>query len=114
MNPEAIIKIINERINRLSKKNSELVLLGKEFADSQRLYKKEKAKKIFMLRNEKVPTTVIRDLSVGDKTIADLRFKRDLAKVKYEACKSEIINLRVEIEINRSIFAWLKEELKSY
>ena len=113
MNPEAIFRLMDNRISMLSKKENDVALLGEEYVKSKREYAKEKAKKMFVLKNDKVPMAIIGDLVRGDKVISDLRFKRDLSKIKYEACKSEVYNIRLEIEVCRSKLAYLKEELKS-
>lgn len=81
MNLEVVFRLMDNKIDMLLRKNHEMTLLGEEYAKSQRKYKKEQAKKIFLLRSEKAPATIIGDLSRGDEVVVDLRFKRNLAKI---------------------------------
>lgn len=113
MNPEAIFQLMDNKIAMLSRKNHELLLLGESYVISEREYRIELAKKMYRLKEEKTPTTIMRDLSRGDINIAELRSKRDLSKIKYEACKAELNNIKIQIEVCRSKLAWLKEELKN-
>lgn len=113
MNPEAIFKLMDNKIAMLFRKNHDLLLLGESYVISEREYRVELAKKMYRLKADKTPATMMRDLSRGDINIAELREKRDLAKIKYDACKVELNNIKIQIEVCRSKLAWLKEELKN-
>lgn len=65
---------------------------GLALADAEYEYKKAKAKYIAKARMEKVAVTLIRDLAQGDKDIAELRLRRDKAKVLYLSA-AEAINV---------------------
>ena len=49
-------------------------------ATAERFYRVALAKRILELKAEGMPATVCQDLARGDKTVADLRYERDVAQ----------------------------------
>ncbi|MEG1870973.1 MAG: hypothetical protein RR192_03125 [Peptostreptococcaceae bacterium] len=111
MNPIEIMEQLYKGLADLEKGNIRLNNLSVEKNEAERIYRIELAKKILMLRIDKCPVSIIHDLARGDERIAELRFKRDVAKSNYYTCKSAIDNLKSKIEVNRSLLTWQRFEL---
>lgn len=90
----------------LNKKlNSTMVLYrerGNTLAESERDYRVALAKKILLLRDDKIPVTIINDLARGDEVVAELKFKRDVAQTLYDSVTQAIFTLRLQLKIARS------------
>ncbi|MBY7004320.1 hypothetical protein FDA45_06755 [Clostridium botulinum] len=66
------------------------------------------------LRNiDKYPSNMINDLSKGNDKVEELRLQRDIKESSYYTAISAMDNLRLEIEILRSLLTWLRIELKN-
>ena len=87
--------------------------LAQDKAESERKYKKALAKKILRLKDEKMPATLIMDLSRGDDEVADLRFYRDLARVQYDTAKSCMRSAEVQISAIQSILKYQSDISKT-
>ncbi len=114
MNPQAVLELLDEKQRELSCLNDDLIIKAEEKAKTEGKYRKELRKELLILRQEKVPTTIINDLAKGKNEIALLRYKRDLAESNYYICISSIENKRLEIEVLRSKLTWLRAEYQSY
>jgi putative component of toxin-antitoxin plasmid stabilization module len=80
---------------------------GIDLANAEYAYKKAKAKFIVSARLEKVAVTLIRDLAQGDEYIAELRLRRDTAKVLYLNAQEAINVFKLQC---RLVEAQLKRE----
>ena len=58
--------------------------------------------------NKKI--SIAGDIAIGNGEIAQLRLNRDLAKIRYYSMKSSIENIKIEIEVLRSMLTWLRAE----
>lgn len=97
-----------------TKLNSTMILYrnrGQTLAESERDYRVALAKKILLLRDDKVPVTIINDLARGDEAVADLKFKRDVAQTLYDSVTQAIFTLRLQLKIAR---AEVSEDRKGY
>ena len=72
---------------------------GQKKADKERNYRIALAKKILLLRDEKIPVTIINDLARGDEEIAKLKFERDVAETLYETALQKIYAIKIELGI---------------
>lgn len=72
---------------------------GKNKSEAERQYRMAKAALMRIERAEGTPVTIIADLVVGDKKIADLKSQRDEAEMMYEACLQAIYATKLEINI---------------
>jgi len=72
---------------------------GQEKAEKERNYRVALSKKILLLRDEKVPVTIINDLARGDEEIAKLKFERDVAETLYETALQKIYAIKIELGI---------------
>ena len=77
----------------------ELKRRGQVKAQAEHDYKVAQTKKMYLLREDGQPVTIISDLVKGDPEIADLRMKRDLGKTLYESNQQKIYQLKMEIGI---------------
>ena len=111
MTPQQVINKLQEKSILLTQKNDELVELGEKAAQAKRDYAVAFATMIIALREEKQAATLIPDIARGDKCIAELRFKKDVAKSVFDAGKSSIRGVLASIDSLRSILTFEREEL---
>ena len=74
---------------------------GEESAMAERDYRIALSKKILILRDAKIPVTIIGDLARGDEQVAELKFKRDVSEALFESVKQAIFTLRLQLKIAR-------------
>lgn len=72
---------------------------GEALAAAERNYKLELTKKALELREGGMAVTLIDTIIFGHPTIADLRFKRDIAKVMYEANIEHINATKLQLRL---------------
>lgn len=113
MTPQQIMNGMHEKNRQLSMKNDELLVLSEKMAAGERDYKIAYAKKALELRSDGFPATLINQLCLGDKTVAGLRYERDVAEGVYNACRESIRALHRAIDTYRSLLAWQKAEFQS-
>lgn len=96
----------DDGMQQLTEAQSSFKAAGVALAEAEHAYRVAKAVKIFELRDEGQPATIIGDLVNGDSYIAELRMERDVAEVEFKAVQSNINTLKLELrlindEINR-------------
>lgn len=96
---------IQEKLDTLDKAIALFGDRGKEEAEAERQYRMKKAEKILTLKAEGVPATLCHDIVNGDKEVADLRFKRDVARTMYKSIDHGINVSKLSVRI-------LDEQLK--
>lgn len=72
---------------------------GVSFAEAERNYKVELNKRVLDLRDEKMAVTLISLIIHGEKSVAELRLKRDIAKTIYETNLEHINATKLQIRI---------------
>ena len=72
---------------------------GVAFAEAERDYKVELNKRVLDLRDEKMAVTLISLIIHGEKSVAELRLKRDIAKTIYETNLEHINATKLQIRI---------------
>lgn len=110
MTPDEIIKGMRSKNQMLTQKNEELCDLSEKMAATKRDYAVAYATMILAMKEEKKPATLIPDLAKGEKSVADLRYKKDVAKGVYDSCKESIKDIRTAIDSYRSILTFEREE----
>ena len=95
------VKSLHDATKRLNKASSEVFRLAKTKAEAERTYRIALGREIFLLRDEKMPATLIPDTARS--RVADLKFERDLASDTYRAAISAMEALKVEINALQSI-----------
>lgn len=72
---------------------------GCELAQAEYDYKILLRQKTLILKDEKMPTTLIDKVVLGDEDVAQARRKRDIAEVKYNASKDKINAIKMELKV---------------
>lgn len=104
------IKILEESKSLLDKITTELKKRAYKKAETEREYRKALAIEEERLRAEKMPVTLIYDISRG--RLSELRYQRDIASMEYDICKEYMRNIRINQESMRTLVSFDKEHLK--
>ena len=112
MTPQGVMDGLQAKNRELSSKNDELIRLSEDAAQKKRDYLVAMTSKITELRIGGESITLIRDLVKGDKYVAELQYKWDIAEGVLMACRERIKDLRESIGTYRSILTWLRTELE--
>ena len=83
---------LNDGILELRSANRAMRDSGMEYAAAERDYKAAKAKKILELRADSFPVTICQD-------VANLRFDRDCAQVRYETDREYLWSIKLELRL---------------
>lgn len=95
-------QMIEEKQKSLDKAINELAKNGYDLSMKERNYKIALNKKALELRAEEMPVTLINQVIYGYEEIANLRFERDNAQVKYNANLEYINTIKLNIRILES------------
>ena len=90
---------IQKKSEMLDKAIQELATNGYDLAEKEKKYKTAVSQKALELRANDTPVTLINQIIYGYKEIADLRFDRDVAEVKYNANLEYINVIKLQIRI---------------
>lgn len=91
---------INELTQRLNNSVVKLRDYGKELAEAERDYKVTLRQEALKLRSdENMPVTLINQIIYGIPTVADKRFKRDVAETMYNVALENINSTKLQIRI---------------
>ena len=104
------IKLLEEGKAQLDKVTAELKKRAYKKAETEREYRKALAIEEERLRTEKMPVTLIYDISRG--RLSELRYQRDIASMEYDICKEYMRNVRINQESMRTLISFDKEHLK--
>ena len=74
---------------------------GRAAAEAEQKYRMKLAEKILVLRDQKLPATLIGDLARGDKDVAMLKFERDCADVVYDNAREAVNVYKRQIDVLR-------------
>ena len=77
----------------------ELRSRGSAYAQAEQDYRVELAKCILLERDKGTPVTIISDVCRGDRTIAGLKFNRDVADVVYKSALEAVNGYKLQIRI---------------
>jgi len=78
----------------------------RSYGAAERAYRLALAEEIIKMRAEGVAMTVAQDLAKGEKHVADLRYKRDIAEGVREAAKSAIFRHTADRRELEQLVAW--------
>ena len=95
-------QMIEEKQKNLDKAINELAKNGYDLSNKERVYKIALNKKALELRSQDMPVTLINQVIYGYEDIANLRFERDTARVKYNANQEYIQTIKLNIRILES------------
>lgn len=90
---------IEEKQKMLDKAVDNLATNGYDYAQKEKEYKIAINKKALELKDQDMPVTLINQVIYGYEDIAELRFKRDVAKVKYKANLEYINTMKLQTRI---------------
>lgn len=92
-----------EQIEKLSQELTSSIRLlrknGEAFAEAEREYKISLAQKSLELRDSGMAITLIDKVVFGDRKVAEMRFKRDVASATYEANKEHINVTKLQLRL---------------
>ena len=77
----------------------ELRKSGTAYAEAEKAYKIKLREECLRLRGQEMPVTLIDKVCYGIDEVAELRFKRDCARVVYDANRDAINAIKLEIRI---------------
>lgn len=93
-----LIKIGEEIFNtckRISEGTNKIYKFGTSYADAEKTYRIALAKEIMILREQKIPATLVGDIARGN--LADLKYKRDFAEMQYKTSRDMLNALQSEL-----------------
>lgn len=91
---------MDELLEALDKAYSFMWTTGKKWANAEHHYKVANKVEIFRLKQEEsVAWTACRELAQGADGVAELRLKRDLARIEYEVAKEKMLGLKMKLRI---------------
>ena len=96
------IELINQMLDKTSQMSgviTELKKRGRVMAQTEADYRAALAQKILQLRAENFPVTIMNDVCRGDREIAQLRLKRDIAKTEYDVANEMLQVLKLQIRV---------------
>jgi len=112
MTPDEIMRGMSQKNLLLQAKNEELLKLSESKAQAERTYNIAVATEVLHLKSEGTAATLIGTLVKGSATVADLKYKLDIADGVLRACQESLRDVRTAIDCYRSILSWMKEELQ--
>ena len=74
---------------------------GVDFAEAERDYKMELSKTTLLLKDEKLPATLIQLVIYGKKDVAEARLRRDCKEVIYQAARDRLWVMKNQMDILR-------------
>jgi hypothetical protein len=80
---------------RIEKGVDKLHQYGVSYAETEKEYRIALAKEIVVLRESKMPVTLVNEIARGN--TAELKFKRDLAEMEYKVAKDMLNALQSEL-----------------
>ena len=93
---------LQAKLDQLSASLKKLRQTGSEYAKTERDYKILLRQEVLKLRNEGEAIGVIQLTCYGIPSVAEARFKRDVAKAIYDANQEAINTLKLEIRLIES------------
>lgn len=93
---------IEQKNKQLDLAIKDLAKNGYDLAEKEKAYKIAVNKKALELRAIDTPVTLINQIIYGYEDIAELRFKRDVAEVKYNTNQEYINTIKLQIRIIES------------
>jgi hypothetical protein len=92
-----------ETKQRLNIASKEIFTLAKDRAETEKAYKIALRQEILRLKDLNYPATLILELAKGCEKVADLRFKRDVAKTMYDSGRDSMKVTSIEASLLQSI-----------
>lgn len=87
------------KVQMLDKALQQLGNRGRAAADAEQQYRIALAEKILIERDKGTPVTIISDICRGDRSIAKLKFERDVAETVYDAAKEACNIFKIQVRV---------------
>lgn len=94
-----LYKELQEKTEHLDMAIKQLRKDGTRYAQAERAYKVKLREEILKLRDEGYAIGIIDKTCYGIPSVADLRYKRDIAEMTYKACQDAIQSIKLQIRI---------------
>ena len=111
MTPAQIMSILETKNRMLTQKNDEYPELAEKRAEAERDYKIMVREQILRHKSDGHPATLILKLVDGQKAVAELKFKMDVAEAMVKANIESTRSIVNQIDTARSLLSWLKAEM---
>ena len=111
MTPQELMNGIQSKNQSLTAKNDDLPKLVEAKAQAEHDYNIAVAERTLKLKIGGEPVTTLKSVVSGDKTVAELKMKFDIADGVLKACYKSIDILMTNIDSYRTLLSFLKEEL---
>lgn len=102
-----IVQELYKATKRLSESSKKVFRLARAKAETERVYRSELSKVMFVMRDQKIQATLIPDLARGQ--VAQLKFERDLATELHRSALAAMEALKVEINALQTIARYQSE-----
>lgn len=89
---QSLIQLLQRSIESLRK-------TGSTYAEAERAYKVKLREEVLKMRDEGMAVGIINTTIYGVPSVAELRFKRDVAKATYDANMEAIASYKLQIRI---------------
>lgn len=96
-----LIGVVQQKLSELEVSVKHLRKTGTAFAEAERDYKIALNKKALQMRDDGQAVGMISLIIYGERDIAELRFKRDVAETVYKANQEAINAIKVHINVLR-------------
>ena len=109
--PAEIMKGMAEKNRRLTSLNDEYIDFVEKRAQAERDFNVSVAKKTLELKEDGQSITIINTLVKGDKLVAELKLKMDVAEGMEKVCLLKIKETTSAIDTYRSLLTWQRAEM---
>ena len=109
MNIEEKVKILEESKIQIEKALKEQKIRAIKATEKEAEYRKELAKEMCKLKEQKIPATLIGDIARGN--LSELRKERDLAEIELKAANLYIKHQMQQVETLRTLISYSKAEI---
>lgn len=90
---------LNNKISQLEYSIKSLRQNGTAYAEAERNYKIKLREECLKLRDEGMAVTLIEKVAYGIPSVAELRFKRDVAEATYKANQEAINSIKLQMRL---------------
>ena len=94
--------LVNQLMNKINELNASIKVLrdhGEKLAEAEQDYKIALSQEVMIMKDEKLPATLINLTVYGREKVARLRYKRDIAQVMYDTNQEHINVTKLQIKV---------------
>ncbi len=97
-----LVQELQNAIVTLDTMISQMKSRGQDYAQARADYEIAKAEKMLALRDDGIAVTATRDLALGDRKVAQLRLKKDVAETLYKTVQEAIQTQKLKLRLMES------------